>query len=201
MMEMKKKMKKKISNLNTNTTNTPTTLTEDNTMNLFADIALPVQETKSPMEWNLEDCKRNLKVIFRECSDPDCFIVSINLGGLTSLKVFNGKTTFKMKKDLLEKSEILARVIDHDSIIEEARERVVLSLRKAKKSREAKHNKKQHIQKELNKQKIGSFLMEQNKVMNKSKMEELKDKIDLANLSEQIEKIESDQAIAQSLSI
>jgi hypothetical protein len=188
-------------NLNSNTTTNTTTLTEDNTMNLFADIAVPVQETKSPMEWNLEDCKNNLKVIFRECSDPDCFIVSINLGGLTSLKIFNGKTTFKMKRGLMEKSEILVRVIDHDSIIEEARERVVLSLRKAKQSREAKHNQKQNIQKELNKQKIGSFLMEQNKVMNKSKMEELKDKIDLANLSEQIEKIESDQAIAQSLSI
>jgi hypothetical protein len=188
-------------NLNSNTTTNTTTLTEDNTMNLFADIAVPVQETKSPMEWNLEDCKNNLKVIFRECSDPDCFIVSINLGGLTSVKVFNGKTTFKMKKGLMEKSEILARVIDHDSIIEEARERLVISLRKAKQSREAKHKQRQHIQKELNKQKIGSFLMEENKTTNKLKMEELKDEIELANLNGVVEKIKSDQAIAQSLSI
>jgi hypothetical protein len=180
----------------TTATNT-TTNQEVNTMNLFADIALPEQETKSPIDWTLEDCKNNLKVIFRKCSQADTYIVSVNLGGLTALKVFNGKTTFKMKKGLMEKEEILARVRDKDSIVEEARERLIISLRKAKQSREMKQAQKLQEGKELKKQYVAVLT----KAMNQKNKEELQDVIDLANLSEQVEKIESDQAISPSLSI
>jgi hypothetical protein len=180
-----------------NTSNNTTTNQEVNIMNLFDDIAIPEQRAKSPTEWDLEDCKNNLKVIFRKCSQADTYIVSVNLGGLTALKVFNGKTTFKMKKGLMEKEEILARVRDQDSIVEEARERLIISLRKAKQSREMKQAQKLQEGKELKKQYVAVLT----KAMNQKNKEELQDVIDLANLSEQVEKIESDQAISQSLSI
>jgi hypothetical protein len=183
---------------NTMTTTTQTLNTkEKTTMNLFADIALPEQETKSPIDWTLEDCRNNLKVIFRNSSQPDIYIVSVNLGGLTALKVFNGKTTFKMKKRLMEKEEILARVRDQDSIIEEARERLIISLHKAKQSREIKQVQKLQKVKDFKKQHIAL----QAKAMNQKSKEELQNIIDIANLSEQVEKIESDQAMAQSLSM
>jgi hypothetical protein len=174
---------------------------EVNKMNLFADIAAPVQERKNAIEWTLDDCKSNLKVIFRECSDADSFIVSINLGGLTSLKIFNGKTTFKMKKGLMEKEEMLARVIDEDEIIKEARERMIQSLRKAKQSREATKARKERELESLNKQQMNKLSKLQQRAENDSKKEELQEKIDLASLQSEVEEIESNQAMTQLLSI
>jgi hypothetical protein len=191
-----------MSNLNDNTANNTTTNnTEDNTMNLFADIAVPVQERKNTMEWTLDDCKNNLKVIFRECSEADSFIVSINLGGLTSLKVFNGKTTFKMKKGLMEKEEMLARVIDEDGVIEEARIRMIQSLRRAKQSREATKARKARESESLNKQQLNKLSKLQQKAIFDSKKEELQERIDLASLMSEVEEIESNQALTQLLSI
>jgi hypothetical protein len=180
-----------------NTMNTSNDTTKEIPMSLFDDIASPEQIAKSPSEWDLEDCKNNLKVIFRKCSQADTYIVSVNLGGLTALKVFNGKTTFKMKKSLMEKEEILARVRDQDSLVEEARVRLLISLRKAKESREMRQAQKIQERKKLKKQYIAVLT----KTMNQKNKEELQDVIDLANLSEQVEKIESDQAMAQSLSM
>ncbi len=178
-----------------------TTNQEENIMNLFSDIAVPVQENKKPIDWTLEDCKNNLKVIFRECSDPDCFIVSINLGGLTSLKVFEGKTTFKMKKGLMEKEEMLARVKNEDSVIEEARERLLQSLRKAKQSREATKVKKQRELESLYKQQMNKLSKLQQRAVNESKKEALQERIDIASLMSEVEEIESNQALTQLLSI
>jgi hypothetical protein len=189
----------KMNNLNDNTANNTTTNnTEDNTMNLFADIAVPVQERTNTMEWTLDDCKNNLKVIFRECSEADSFIVSINLGGLTSLKVFNGKTTFKMKKGLLEKEEVLARVIGADDVIEEARTRMIQSLRRAKQSREA--TKERELE-NINKQQMNKLSKLQQKAINNLKKEDLQERIDLASLISEVKEIESNQALTQLLSI
>jgi hypothetical protein len=182
---------------NMSTTNSTFITAEEVPMNLFDDIATPKQRAKSPSEWDLEDCKNNLKVIFRKCSQADTYIVSVNLGGLTALKVFNGKTTFKMKIGMMEKEAVLARVRDQDSLVEEARVRLLISLRKAKQSREMRHTQKIQKIKELKKQYIAVLT----KTMNQKNKEELQDVIDLANLSEQVEKIESDQAMAQSLSM
>lgn len=170
-------------------------------MNLFADIAAPVQERKNAIEWTLDDCKNNLKVIFRECSDADSYIVSINLGGLTSLKVFNEKTTFKMKKGLMEKEEMLARVIDEDGVIEEARERMIQSLRKAKQSREVTKARKERELESLHKQHMNKLSKLQQRTINDSKKEELQERIDLATLESEVEEIESNQAMAQLLSM
>jgi hypothetical protein len=191
-----------MSNLNDNTANNTTTNnTEDNTMNLFADIAVPVQERTNTMEWTLDDCKNNLKVIFRECSEADSFIVSINLGGLTSLKVFNGKTTFKMKKGLLEKEEVLARVIGADDVIEEARTRMIQSLRRAKQSREATKARKERELENINKQHMNKLSKLQQKAINNLKKEDLQERIDLASLISEVKEIESNQALTQLLSI
>jgi hypothetical protein len=186
----------KMNNLNSNTT----TNTEVNTMNFFADIGVPVQERKNAIEWTLDDCKNNLKVIFKKCSDADSFNVSINLGGLTSLKVFKGETTFKMKKGLMEEEEILARVVDADSVIEEARGRMIQSLRKAKQSREATKAKKERALVSFNKEQMNKLSKLHTKTMNKLKKEELQDKIDLASLMSEAEEIESNQALTQLLS-
>jgi hypothetical protein len=106
-----------------------------------------------------------------------------------------------MKKGLMEKEEMLARVKDEDSVIEEARTRMTASLRKANYTRtanrkikelEKEDSDKRHMRKVLN-------VLQKNRVL--SEKEDLQERITLANLSEQVEKIESDQAIAQSLSM
>lgn len=190
----------------TNTNEETAMTTANNTtkeipMNLFSDIAVPVQERKNAIEWTLDDCKDNLKVIFRECSDADRYIVSINLGGLTSLKAFNGKTTLKMKKGLMEKEEVLSRVIDADVIIEEARKRMIQSLRKAKQSREATKAKKERELENLNKQRMNKLSKLQQKAVNNSRKEELQERIDLASLMSEVEEIENNQALTQLFSI
>jgi hypothetical protein len=199
-----KSMSTTTTNLPTNektTMNTSSNATKEILMNLFDDIAVPVQERKNAIEWTLDDCKNNLKVIFRECSDADSYIVSINLGGLTSLKVFNGKTTFKMKKGLMEKEEMLARVIDEDGVIEEARERMIQSLRKAKQSREVTKARKERELESLHKQHMNKLSKLQQRTINDSKKEELQERIDLATLESEVEEIESNQAMAQLLSM
>jgi hypothetical protein len=181
------------------TMNTSNNITKEIPMNLFDDIAVTVQERKNAGEWTLDDCKKNLKVIFRECSEADTFIVSINLGGLTSLKIFNGKTTFKMKKGLMGREEMLARVIDEDVVIEEARGRMIQSLRKAKQSRETTKARKERELENLNKQQMLKLSTLQQKASNNKEKESLKDRIDLASLMSEVEEIESNQALTRLL--
>jgi hypothetical protein len=194
-----------MSNLNAvqteNQTNDLNTNKEEIKMNLFADIAAPVQERKNAIDWTLDDCKNNLNVIFRVCSDADCFIASINLGGLTSLKAFNGKTTLKIRKGLMEEEEMLARVRDADALIEEARKRMIQSLRKAKQSREVTKARKERELENLNKHHMNKLSKLQQKAINDSKKEELQERIDLATLESKAEEIESNQAMTQLLSM
>lgn len=197
-------MKNTTNNLTTNeekTMNTSNNATKELPMDLFDDIAVDEQETKNAMDWDLDDCKRNLKVIFRECSNANKYIVSINLGGLTSLKAFKGKTTCKMLKGFMEKEEILARVIDADKIIEEARERMILSLRKAKQSREITKARKERELENLNKQEMQKLSALQQKASTNTEKEVLQDRIDLANLMSEVEEIESNKALTELLSI
>jgi hypothetical protein len=126
----------KMSNLNDNTANTTTNHIEDNIMNLFSDIAIQEEEVKSPKDWTLNDCKKNLKAIFKDSSEPDTYIVSINLGGFTALKLNGNKTTFKMKKGMKTKEQIVDIIIDEDNVILEAQKRLIISLTKAQYSRE-----------------------------------------------------------------
>lgn len=125
-----------MTNLNGNENNNPTTNPKDNIMNLFSDIAIQEDEVKSPKDWDINDCKKNLKAIFKDSSEPDVFIVSINLGGFTALKLNGNKTTFKMKKGLKTREEIVDIIIDQDEVILEAKERLIVSLTKAQYSRE-----------------------------------------------------------------
>jgi len=202
--QKEKSMKTTTNNLPTNekaTMNKSNKATKEIPMNLFDDIAVPIQERKNAIEWTLDDCKKNLKVIFRECSEADSFVVSINLGGLTSLKIFNGKTTFKMKKGLMGREEILARIIDEDVAIEEARGRMIQSLRKAKQSREATKARKEREFKNLNKQQMHKLSTLQQKASNDTEKEALQDRIDLASLMSEVKEIESNQALTQLLPI
>ncbi|MBB1317816.1 hypothetical protein H5123_09195 [Shewanella sp. SR43-4] len=121
-----------------NLNNDSTTNTAFNPTNLFGDVAVS-NEHKSPSEWTLEDCKSNLQVIFKESKNADEIDVSVRLQGLTMLRLHNGKTVIQIKKGALTKEEVLERVIDADSIIVEAQERLKESLRKAKTSRETTH--------------------------------------------------------------
>jgi hypothetical protein len=142
-----------MNNLNNNIANTTTNHIEDNIMNLFSDIAIQEDEVKSPKNWTLVDCKNNLKAVFKDSSEPDTFIVSINLGGFTALKLDGNKTTFKMKKGLKTKEEIVEVIIGQDKVILEAYERLIVSLTKAQYSREM--NKKRERKEELKQTKYG----------------------------------------------
>jgi hypothetical protein len=142
-----------MNNLNNNIANTTTNHTEDNIMNLFSDIAIQEDEVKSPKNWTLVDCKNNLKAVFKDSSEPDTFIVSINLGGFTALKLDGNKTTFKMKKGLKTKEEIVEVIIGQDKVILEAHGRLIVSLTKAQYSREM--NKKRELKEELKQTKDG----------------------------------------------
>jgi hypothetical protein len=143
----------KMNNLNNNIANTTTNHIEDNIMNLFSDIAIQEEEVKSPKDWTLNDCKNNLKAVFKDSSEPDTFIVSINLGGFTALKLDGNKTTFKMKKGLKTKEEIVEVIIGQDKVILEAHGRLIVSLTKAQYSREM--NKKRELKDELKQTKYG----------------------------------------------
>jgi hypothetical protein len=126
-----------MSTLNSNTTTNNTTINQkDNIMNLFSGIAIQEDEIKSPKDWDINDCKKNLKANFKDSSEPDTFIVSINLGGFTALKLNGNKTTFKMKKGLKTREEIIDIIIDQDEVILEAQKRLIISLTKAQYSRE-----------------------------------------------------------------
>ena len=137
----------KMNDLNNNVANSTTTNPKDNIMNLFSDIAIQEDEVKSPKDWTLSDCKNNLKAVFKDSSEPDTFIVSINLGGFTALKLNGNKTTFKMKKGLKTKEQIIEIIIDQDEVILEAQERLIISLTKAQYSREI--NRKRHTKESL----------------------------------------------------
>ena len=129
---------REMTNLNSNENNNPTTNPKDNIMNLFSDIAIQEDEVKSPKDWTLQDCKNNLITVFKNSSEDDIQIVSINLGGFTALKLNGNKTTFKMKKGLKTKEQIVDIIIDQDDVILEAQKRLIVSLTKAQYSREMK---------------------------------------------------------------
>jgi hypothetical protein len=135
------KEESKMSNLNSNTTTNTTQQEEANIMNLFNDIAFE-EETKSPRDWTLEDCKKNLKVIFKESKHANKIDVSVRLQGLTMLKIHNSKTTLTIESGTMTIDEVRERVLTADEMILEAKSRLVASLKKAQTSRETTYKRK-----------------------------------------------------------
>lgn len=97
---------------------------------LFKDVI--VKETKkSPKDWTIEDCKKELTVIFRDSKNPLLVNVSVRLLGLVFLRIDNDKTSIQVSRGSITEGEILKRVKSCDNIILEARNRLILNLRKA----------------------------------------------------------------------
>tara|TARA_R110002167_G_scaffold32371_3_gene105172 strand:+ start:249 stop:653 length:405 start_codon:yes stop_codon:yes gene_type:complete len=111
-------------------------------MNLFNDVALTNTETKNPRDWTIDDCRENLTVIFRESKNANVIDVSVRLNGLTMLKLHEGKTTVQIPSGSLSKQQILERVRGADNVLEEAKERLIESLNKARTSREINYKRK-----------------------------------------------------------
>jgi len=104
-------------------------------MNLFDDIAVK-EEIKSPQDWTLDDCKEKLTVIFKETKNYNEINISVRLQGLTFLRIKNNKTSMDAPRDLFTKEDILERIKSCDEMIIEAHKRLLVSLKKAKISRE-----------------------------------------------------------------
>jgi hypothetical protein len=106
-------------------------------MSIFKNLEAPALKVLSPIDWELADCKKKLRVQFRALKKrPDCVSVSVRLGGVTSLKIGeNGKTSVHVLKSVANIDSILAMIQDEDELILEARDRYIDSLNIARTTR------------------------------------------------------------------
>jgi hypothetical protein len=106
-------------------------------MDIFKDLEAPALKVLSPQDWELKDCKENLRVQFRSLKNRlDCVSVSVRLGGVTPLKIGeNGKMSVHVLKSVANIDSILAMIQDQDELILDAHQRYKDSLNIARTTR------------------------------------------------------------------